>query len=299
MLKAPAFIFPTKVVFIDDDSLYAKLFISNMENNMNIESYSDGSCFLNQKNSDFLFLPNQINYPDQNQAKALIIKSIKEKINHLKDLISVIIVDLHMPNISGLELCQQIKSPFTYKILISNFLDSNESFEIKSAQNTGVINEVIEKNQHLKYELPKAITRGYLNFFLKISNDIFKDDHGSPLSNFSFSDLFYNFIKITSPDYIWPNYNLRYFNFINKKSLIDRNLCVTCHEEIDALLNSINYENLQEDIVKKISSGDIMISHEDPFKLDGCEWVNHIKPSKVLTDNTSKFIYSLTEDIKT
>ena len=54
MLKAPAFLFPTSVILIDDDYLYAQLLPDRLKNCPPMTAFSNIDFLLEQQENDFL-----------------------------------------------------------------------------------------------------------------------------------------------------------------------------------------------------------------------------------------------------
>ena len=137
-MKAPIAIFPTKSLMIDDDFLYARLFAKNMLRNHGTSiipnNHDSIKTILEHSDSDFLFYNNDGKISSINNIS----KTPHEIAEQLQGTLSVVIADFLMPDINGLEFFARIKSPFIYKILISNFIDKYPS-EINRAINDGLV----------------------------------------------------------------------------------------------------------------------------------------------------------------
>jgi len=297
MLKAPAFLFPTSAIIVDDDNLYAQLLIDRLTNCGPIKAYSNFDFLLKQKDKDYCFVegsPDSTNYKNIN---SIIKKSIANKDNLLGDMISVMIFDLHMENMTGLELLYQIKSPFVYKILISNFIDSKFEEEIKHAQNAGIIDVVLDKGDRLKEELPKAIFAGQSKFFTLLSNQIFeKQETQNYLSDTIFSEHYLKMIDTFRPQFIWPEKDLAAFTFERQSPTHKKSIFITTTDEINTLLSGYNAGTALPKTVEQLKSGKFMLCHENPHNLDGCDWAYYLKPAKIVDGSTSNFLYQTIEE---
>lgn len=299
MLKAPAFLFPTSVILIDDDYLYAQLLPDRLKNCPPMTAFSNFDFLLEQQENDFLLT----NYDKNNIHKDHIYQNIKQSINNktnqIKGVISVIVCDFHLQNTTGLELFNKLKSPFIYKILISNFIDpeSESEDEIKNAQNAGIIDVVLEKGTKLREQLPNAIFTGQSKFFTLLSNQIFeKQETQNHLSDTILSNHFIKMIDQFRPEYIWPEIDLASFTLEKANSKQKKRVFITTTDEINTLLSGYNAETALATTIEKLKSGDFIICHENPHSLDGLEWAYHLRPASKIAGSNSNFLYHTIEE---
>jgi hypothetical protein len=293
MLKAPAFLFPTSIAIIDDDTIYPTLLINKIKSKSPIRSFSKPDFFLKEKDKDFIFLSEDVRPTDEPTINMLIQKTLHEHNNNLSDMLSVLIVDLHMNPTNGLELLYQIKSPFIYKVLISNFIDSPYEQEIKHAQNMGYIDAVLEKGVRLKEELPPVIINGQLRFFSLLGNRIYANAHvHNYLSDAIFIGYFLKLIKQLNPTFIWPNENLNTFRFEESSTNQIVTLFITNEDEIKVLLEGQGANTASEKDIKQLKSGDFMLCCKNPHLLDGTEWPYYLRPANKIRGSHSLILYN-------
>lgn len=291
MIKAPAFFFPTDTVLVDDDHLYAQLFIDSLENTHRVEIIEENEL-LDQQDEDFIFRSHR----PKNVIKD-IETIIKEKKENQNRMVSVIVADLHMKDITGLELFRKLKSPFIYRILISNFAD-DERFktEISDAQNAGIIHAVLRKGINLKNELPKIVAKGQQKFFTNLTTKICSNSTAiNCLSDTAFSNHFFQLIDEYKPDYIWPDENLSVFIFEKKSRIEKKKLFVTTIDEIKTLLEGENSQSALLKTIEILKTGNFMVCHENPHLLDGEEWAFYLRAAKKISGIDATYLYHMLE----
>lgn len=292
MIKVPAFFFPTKTVLVDDDSTYAKLFIDSLECGHSIEFLNDIDRLINQSEEDFIFtenrpinveklIENSINAPQENSAK----------------IISVIVADLHMPNTTGIELFRKLKSPFIYRILISNFSrDGRFQDEINDAQNAGTIHAVLQKKESLRDELPKILAQGQQKFFTNLATRFYNNSIPvNCLYDTAFAGHFSQLIDEYNPDYIQPGKDFSYFTFKKKSKNEKMNLFVTTSDEIRTLLQGDTSRSALSKTIELLKTGDFMICHENPHMLEGEEWAFYLRPAQKINGSNTTYLTHVLE----
>lgn len=286
MLKVPAFFFPTETVMIDDDILYAQLFVDSLDGNTRV-LIEDIGMLLNQKDDDFLFIgdkPKNI----LNSLEAC----IERKSDNLGRMISVVIADFHMPGTTGLELFRKLKSPFIYRILISNFIDERFRAEVNEAQNAGIIDASLPKGESLKADLPKAITKGQQNFFAKVGTALYRNSMPQNcLTDTAFANHFLEIWNEYNPDYVWPEADFSVFTLERKSKTERKKIFVTTPEEIQTLLAGDNSQSALPKTIAALQTGDFIVCHENPHILEGEEWAFHLRPAKKIRGTDGTYLY--------
>ncbi|MGH7249491.1 MAG: hypothetical protein ACREGC_00800, partial [Minisyncoccia bacterium] len=138
MFKAPAIYFPTTIVFLDDDRLYARMLIDHL-GIPNLKYFESAHFLLGQKNEDLIFAGNSA----KQKGKLDDVTHLRENLEAIKitgDLVSVIVSDLHMAEYSGAAIFSELSSGFVGRILISNFMSYNKNKDIFEGLNAGHIN---------------------------------------------------------------------------------------------------------------------------------------------------------------
>ncbi len=293
MLKAPALFFPTYTVFIDDDLLYPRIITRDIPDCPPILSTSDFDFLLKQKDNDFLFLNNAPNKSATDIFSA-VVSDIKSKTCSLSDLISTIIIDFNMDGINGLEILNQIKSPFVYKVLISNYIGPEHEDRVKHAQNTGVVDEVIEKGKHLIETLPKTIYRGQTKFFTRLSSQIFNGRNNHQyLADSNVASRFLEIINRCEPHTMWPESDLASFTLVPKEAPPSR-IYFTTQSEIDALIACYDPHQIPSHTLKRLRHGDHIVCHKNPSTLDIEEWPYFLRPALKIDGAHETVLYQIT-----
>lgn len=297
MIKAPAFLFPTTAIIIDDDAIYAKLMSQKIQSPLNIETYDRWDFLIKQKDRDFIFSPAVKESHDDVSVNQLIHKSIKDRKNYLSQLVSVVVVDLLLGDTTGIELFYQLNSPLIYKVLISNFIDLPHREEIKHAQNSGLIHAVLEKGPRLAQELSNTLITGQLRFFSALSNRILhNNDSCSYLSDTLFASHFRSMAEKFNPQYIWPNKEFNTFSLENNEDMQKSTLFITSLEEVKTLLDSENALTAPAKTIEQLDSGNFVLAHESPMLLDGTEWPQYIRPAKKLQGSSLTYLYNTQQE---
>lgn len=291
MLKVPPFFFPTETVLIDDDHLYAQLFVDSLDCKSRIEALENTNILLKQKNEDFLFMGDR----PKNIVNS-IEKCLEEKKDSLGRIVSVVVADFHMIGITGLELFRKLKSPFIYRILISNFIDERFQSEINDAQNAGIIDAVLRKGEHLKNELPKTIIKGQQRFFAKVGSIIYHNSTAQNcLTDTAFAGHFLNLWNEYNPEYVWPETDFSVFTLEKRSKTEKKKMFITTPDEIQTLLEGDNSQSALPKTIEALKTGNFMVCHENPHIIDGEEWAFHLRPAKKIRGTDGTYLYHVLE----
>ncbi len=151
----PICYFPSKVIFVDDSKDFLVNFSLQLSSTLNYELYDSPHHALDvlhnlpEKNPfhqrglstplDTTGSPSTIDALSINLASMLMEPYNPQRFAE----VTVLVVDYSMPSINGLELCEQIKSPFIRKILLTGRADESTGLD---AFNAGLIDFFIQKN---------------------------------------------------------------------------------------------------------------------------------------------------------
>jgi len=299
-MKVPLTIFPSETVFIDDDFIYAKLLTRNMRNDegVAITPTSDTEIFLAQGENDFVYL-NESNI-DGRISKIIELSTEPLKAQkQLTNTVSVIIADYLMPKINGIDFFKRIKSPYIFKILASNFVDTNYSKKTTAAMNEGIINAVLDKKQKFYKTLKQSICKGKNGFFSLISSEILP----KPLSkNDKFSDpklatFVWELVAEINPEYMWANPDLNSFFFKSRNTGADKTLYVVTSDDITDLCQSYQAEFASRKVIERLQSHEFILASEDPFSMDGSQWIELLRPAKKIKGQCNDYLVSLTDGV--
>jgi CheY-like chemotaxis protein len=170
------------------------------------------------------------------------------------DEISVVVVDLDMPGINGLEFCRRIQNPNIKKILLTGM---SADQEVIQAFNDNEIHYYLKKSDdNMGAILEAAIRRMQRQYFIDITVDFKSEaiDNFAPLfSDPVFADYFEELCEsVGVSEYYFQTKPSRY-----KLTLQDGNQCyllVYTDEEIQYQLRSLHAENAPLALIRQIES---------------------------------------------
>ncbi len=293
MFKAPAIYFPTTVVFLDDDPLYAKLLIDRLDIKR-IKHFESPEFLLRQRRDDFIYVDNDI-FKKTNVNEVDYLHNNLDSIKRSGSLVSVIVSDLHMENCLGTELLSQISSPYVGRILISNFIDYQKNSDIADARNDGAVDILLDKTKNFVEELPKAIHAAKMKFFTGLSRALCTNASSNhPLNDTEFARFFMGKIEELKPEEIIASNSLNRFTFVlpEGKNLV---VHVTEKNEIQSYLESSAAETAPKELLSHLSTGRYMLCHDDDVLPDGKMWPLFIRPAKSFDGRFTKFFYNISE----
>ena len=297
MFKAPAIYFPTTVVLLDDDRLYAKMLIHRL-GMASIKHFDYFDFLLDQKFNDFLF-SDVDGIKNSNHLSE--IDYIRNNLNTLKktgSLISVVASDLHMEKISGLDVLSTMSSKYIGRILISNFLDYQKRNNMFEATHSDAVDISLDKTNDFNQTFVLAVMAAKNKFFTMLSNALFPtESKESPLSDNEFAKFFLAKINELNPQEIRANAAFNRFEFIKGSGEENKVIHVTHHNEIQETLSSLAAETAPKELLPHLASGRYMLCHEDNEAIlpEGNTWPLFIRPAKPFNGTHMKYFYSIHE----
>ncbi len=291
-MKLPLTIFPTNILLIDDDIIYADLISQNMLNQegLSISPIKEINTLIKQGENDFIFLPYK--HTNSNNNKHLNSRDIRIK---LENTVSVIAADFYMGDVNGLEFFKQIRSPFIYKILISNFIDFGYSKEINIAVNNGVIHAVLDKKHNFQKELKSSVNTGLKRFFSLLSSDFSHSDIKSKVSDIKLAEFIWNTIEKIKPSYMESNDQCNMFKFYGADHEVKNSLFITTREDVNLLIDGYQAETASIEIMDKLKSNMYIIASEDPYSIEGERWGKYIRPAQEIIGNFNEYLVGFDE----
>lgn len=201
--KMPVFLFPTTIVFVDDDTLFLKSLTSHLDQYYLIKTFQNSEDCLKFFDtyqepisiSQFFetFSEHEFNGDPEHELIDLNYNKFN-KVHQNNDKIqevAVIIVDFNMPGKNGIELCEHLKELPVKKILLTAKLTLHEAVK---ALNSGVIDCYIDKDEkNLSQEIAKYIDILTKKYFSKKSHPLlnhFEVNGKKHLSDVAFIKLF-------------------------------------------------------------------------------------------------------------
>lgn len=260
--------YPTNVVIIDDNPV----FLSSLSQALQLTSphlqhdiYSNPAEALEKINANYTQLQQQqILHPDPDQENASqFVFDVLNQGNQVKTKscrsseISVLVVDLDMPGIDGIEFCKKIQSPNIKKILLTG---TTETERVLNAFNNDDIHFYISKSQdNMDTLLEQAIERLQYEYFIDLSSQIKSDaviGSSTLLSDPAFASHFsylYQTLKInafyfeSSP----ARYNLELHDGSHALML------VYSEEDVKEQLQVMKEENAPSQLIDEVRAGNI------------------------------------------
>jgi CheY-like chemotaxis protein len=259
--------YPTNVVLIDDNEVFLSSLTQVLElkaPHLNYNFYSDPIEALNKVNSNYRYLmEKQSSSLDAYQMNAgQFIFDVLNKGNQLRtkdkrpEEISVLVVDLDMPGLDGIELCKKVHSPNIKKILLTGVKDMDR---VITAFNESDIHFYINKGDNeIENTLQRAITKLQYEYFLDVTSKIKSEAISGSTSLFTDPAFANYFISLKHSLNVkefffepYPaRYNLELFN--GSRSL----LLVYTEDEIEEHIQVLKEENAPESLINSLVIGE-------------------------------------------
>lgn len=260
--------YPTNVVLIDDNQAFLSALSQSLyltSPHLQHDTYSNPVEALEKINASYIqWQQQQLTHPDPDQENASqFVFDVLNKGAQLKgnqqdaDEISVLVVDLEMPGIDGIEFCKKIQSPNIKKILLTG---TTETERVLTAFNNDDIHFYISKaHDNMDVLLEQAIARLKYEYFLDISSKIKSEaisGSATLLSDPAFAQHF---------SQLHQTLNIKAFYFEPaparyRLELMDGStslLLVYSEEDIQEHLQVMQEERAPEHLMKAISNGHV------------------------------------------
>lgn len=302
--SAPCFYYPGNVVFLDDNRAFLdalELEFSAHINMLTFTSPKEALHALDNLRQNVLSSPFKlINNVDTDTSTDRVMSfELKNLLNTIYDrsrfnYVPVFVVDYEMPDINGIELCQQLKNKDIFKIMLTAEADKDTAIK---AFNNGVIDKFILKtSENLFQELLLSVDDLTLRYFREKSYSITKACPGSVslFENELFQQLFNQvFLKAKAVEYYMVDTSGS-FLFLDK----DANptwLVIRHSTELREQLDFLQGYDVPEQIISSIAKKEKMLFlfSEEEYLRPIDEWLAYVFESKKLDNN---YYYSVIED---
>lgn len=195
----PTCYFPTRVFLIDDHQDALEKLQRGLDHSYaTYEISSKPQDVLDQINTESTYLKEIASLPLESRASQGIEIISQEIYNPARfKTVSTVVVDYDMPEMTGLDFCQKIKSPHIQKILFTGAAD--EKVAVK-AFNDGVIHYYIRKHDpdafdHLETYISLCQERYFQSLNKSLIEFICAEPLGSAIVDPIFRDFFYQFLQ--------------------------------------------------------------------------------------------------------
>lgn len=304
----PLFYFPSTVCWVDDDQLFLDAVNVSLKKKYNFLSFNqpvEALRFFSAYDSPLAktnftrVIENDILDTNHNLPVDINIQSITNLAfsSKMQDEISVLIVDYNMPNMNGLELCEQLRNfPFK-KILLTG--DPSHP-KVVEAFNNGLIHKFIEKGPNNIEILEKYINELKIQFFYEKSKNLLAHIEASglsPLSDQSFINFFNSWCDL---------HQVEEFYLLNRQGSFlvkDKNLSLS-YFVIMSERESNQFVNLHDDafdkvghLLRNVSNGKSIPFfgiQKESWEFDFDEWEKHFYPSEMI-QGREKYYWSVVD----
>ena len=300
---ASCFYYPTRVMFLDDNRAFLDALELELSAHIRMLTFTDTKDVLHaldnshQPITSLSFKPlNNVN--TDTSTDCLVGFKMSNLLNFIYDgsrfnYTPVIVVDYQMPNINGIEFCQQLKSKDIFKIMLTAEADKDTAIK---AFNDGIIDKFILKtSENLFQELLGAVDELTARHFREMSYPIINAYNGAPnlLNEELFKQLFNTvYLKANAVEYYMLDISGS-FLFLDKSGnptwLVVRH-AIELKEQLDFLQGYDAPEEIISSIAKKEKM--LILLAEEEYLKPIAEWFTYIFDSKKLDDN---YCYSIIE----
>ena len=302
----PLFYFQSRICFVDDDVKLLKTITQGSPKQFQFEILNTPeSCLSFFENylsplSNIKFFNTIDESEDYDLAQQLPVNLDISKIENLShhrkrfSEISVLIIDQHMPNISGLAICEKLKNTPVKKILMTGLTTDTEVID---AFNHGLIDKFINKNSEDLLEIlsDNIIDLNY-QYFSDYSKPFLKQleaDKITVLQDPAFICLFQNHCR---------DNNIVEFYLINKMGhflLISdtgekSHFVLMSQKDIDYFIlhNSAPDDLIKTDLFKRMKNGELIpfsSEHKNFWEIESSDLRPYFYPAKLLQGRENYF----------
>lgn len=280
----PVCYFPTKILMIDDDQAFAQsiLFKLHKDKFHLIHSPQVALQFLNtQYQSSFHEKNLLIDNTSDPQINIKKLVSLTHE-NWLQNEFSLLIVDYHMPEMTGLELLAQIDQPQMKKILMTSETDYKIAV---NAFNQGLIHAYVRKDEpDFIEQLSTIIKKLKWQYFVDITSPLFAiaDDTLNYLQDELLVKQFNSYLK---------DHDIQTFYMINPEGdflLLDKEgsksyFIVRTQDQLNELASSAKEDGASQEVIEQLAQGKVIpfFGEEKRFwEVPAGEWGHYLLPVK-------------------
>lgn len=257
--------FPTTVVLIDDNQRFLENFSLQLDESLAVRCFTSATIALEHINAEATKVHLDQRCLSQaginNQAEQSVVRldltMLENEISNRDRFsdIAVVIVDYDMPEMSGLELCEKIRSPRIKKILLTGVADEKIAVQ---AFNDGVIDRFLMKNdQDINRKIHHAISQCQRKYFSEISA-VIENMLRLKAPDFIYADAFIDYFFSLQLHYSFVEYyyveDPRGFLLVSDDGTL-RRLLVFSHRELEQALFRLKRLGAPEAIIRAVASG--------------------------------------------
>lgn len=296
----PVVCIPSTTIFIDDsynfltnftfgfaDKFPFKTFKSPLEALKLINgNYQQADHFNQRCVSEYL---DSNKWPMTNQTINIDLSAIHMEVYNPKRFseISVIVVDYAMPEMNGLEFCQQIKNPAIKKILLTG--EADETIAVQ-AFNEGIINRFVRKgDSDITNTVLQGIQQLQKQYFQQMSTSItamLSVNSPNCLQDIKFSEFFYGLIKQHNIVEFYLTENSGSFLFLDKNAN-SSSLIVKNEQDLQLHFDLARDNKAPDEAVDQLRKGEKIPCFWAPegYQEEWTDWATCLVPAQKLHCN--------------
>jgi len=310
MMKNLPFFWPTKTLILDDDSFFLEELKEILDKNPQYIFFTnpkEAIAYLDKQTFQMnWYIKNPVatkieeSHYDINYDLIPSVISNDQRFN----LVSNVIVDYHMPTMSGVEFCQQIKSnKFLRKTLLTSSIVLSEAIENLNSQtiNSFVDKKTISKKDFLKNYIMEQEVDYFSNVTSLIAESILIENPEHPFLSKEYNNIISNIIS---------DYKIQQYYLVNKSGtylMIDSNnvrynVFLLSSDEIEEMELEAKDNNLDKAIYLTLKTKNKAICFYDRNNAsnwpDFSQWENHLHPVKNFAIGGNKYYYSIVKQVE-
>lgn len=309
MIEFPLFIFETHVLIFDDDPDFSEI-VRGVLTNRFLESLvcHDYSSFIKiieekgrYKTEPFFNHVEEVNYEEHYLSFSLknLNNLIKKELE--KGLISVLVIDHHMPEKNGLDILEDIKDLNLKKILLTGAVNDEEAID---AFNKRKIQAFIPKQSLVLYEdLLNYATKLHYDFFLDISKALLTSTLLEAIPNcvFKSKDFKNLFMSLMDENHIVSYKTLSLGGIFRLNSKVGKSyiLANISQDDFEAFIENGKENDIPEYLIAEVmgkKSVPFALKEDKPF-LSFQEWQESMKPLQSIIIENSTFHIVFFEEV--
>lgn len=220
------------------------------------------------------------------------------------NLVSNVIVDYHMPTMSGVEFCQQIQSyKFLRKTLLTSSIDLSEAIKNLNSQtiNSFLDKKTISKKDFLKNHITEQEIDYFSNVTSLITESILVESNEHPFLSKEYNNIINNIIL---------DYKIQQYYLVNKSGtylMVDSNnnrynVFLLSDDDIEEMELEAKDNNLDKAIYLSLKSKSKAICFYDRNNTSDwphfSQWKNHLHPIKAFSIGGNKYYYSIVRQVE-